>query len=438
MYYLGAVVVYALTLVKMFYIAMYDIEIKSKRNLLLIIGIAPVILIPLFADRTDVTYYEDVVAIGLILFLVLVKRTRKAIVNFLCYALILIAVSYVVENALDLVNYLSNDSIKSEFLFFWIVQALSLSITIFTVLLIRRMNQTRREQRFHRSWRAYGFLLFAVAMVVVFAISGLEKLRILYVSPRFQIVMRIVSMLSYAAIVILAMIALIMYSTNMNLETMLLQESELRMMQGKYHDLLVEKDHDTRKFRHDTAGHVIHVMELAKQENALKTLAYLQQYCDELGEIQKWCVDTGYEGFDILMNYYFSRFDESTISRVIGRVQPNTKIAMSDYDVCTVLSNVFQNIYEEFGQLQGEKKLTIEFRQNSEYLNMRISNSMQQEKWNKAMNEISNSRKSDSENHGFGLRSIRSTMDKTNGIYRCYTEDNEFVNDLFFAINTVQ
>lgn len=216
--------------------------------------------------------------------------------------------------------------------------------------------------------------------------------------------------LTYLSILLLIFIVLYIRNIHMKLEERAQIEYELKVMQKKYFQTLLEKEEDTRRYRHDMNNHVLCISQIAKKEQAWQTLDYIQDLQKELFLISKRGYNTGIEILDILLCHYLVGL-ENTIVSVKG--SGNDKLEITDVDLCIIFSNLIQNAIEEIKKLEDKEKiLSIEVKQGDFYTNIKIVNST---KLILKESKVPVTQKKDRKNHGIGLKNVREIIERNGG-----------------------
>mgnify|MGYP000883438024 FL=1 len=101
-----------------------------------------------------------------------------------------------------------------------------------------------------------------------------------------------------------------------------------------------------------------------------------------------------------------------------------------------ILGNLLDNAIEATSKLAGEKKIEIFVELNRNILYVSVTNPFQG-KLHYGFNKLKTTHR-DAENHGFGLESIRMTIEKYNGTMNIkHTEDTFCVDVLIYNSNSL-
>lgn len=271
----------------------------------------------------------------------------------------------------------------------------------------------------------YGVIFMALAML--FAISGLEWARGQIENPKFHVLSIAISVCAYIGVALLGVFSMYMENTNKKLERVLENEKQIMNMQVRYYDTLLEREADTRKYRHDMSNHLICLEQLVKNKDINAVENYLNQMQIRMEEIQKRCISTGNEILDILTNHYVNALDERTRVNVSGTIQVKT----DPMKLCTIYANLLQNAVEELKRCEGESTLQIIFKQGKEFFQISIRNSLSAEGLSKTEDELLKTGKKDKENHGIGINNVRKTVEELGGKLKLYREADMFCADTY-------
>lgn len=149
------------------------------------------------------------------------------------------------------------------------------------------------------------------------AVYGLLYIQKDIMDEKIKFFCNIISIFSYGCIIIVVIFILFMKSANEKMVKLIETERTLKQMSENYYSALLQKEEETRKYRHDMNNHILCLKEYAKKEKALDTLQYIGILQKKLNEIQKRVYFTGNDILDILLNYHLQSLDNTDIT-VIG------------------------------------------------------------------------------------------------------------------------
>ena len=274
----------------------------------------------------------------------------------------------------------------------------------------------------------YGVIFMASAML--FTISGLQWARGQIQNPGFQILSIILCVSSYIGVGLLGLFSVHMEHTNKKLEQMRDNEKQIMDMQVRYYDTLLEREADTKKYRHDMSNHLICLEQLVRNKDISAVENYLGQMQKRMEEIQKRCFSTGNEILDILTNHYVNALDEETHVSVTGTIQIQTE----PMKLCTIYANLLQNAVEELKRCADATSLEVSFKQGKEFFQIAIRNTLSAEGLKQGEDALLKTVKSDKENHGIGLNNVRKTVQELGGMIKLYKAGGFFCGEVTLKI----
>lgn len=270
------------------------------------------------------------------------------------------------------------------------------------------------------STKIYSLVIIMIIGMLTTA-SGLNVAREFVPSRRFSAFSVILVAVTYVSIGVLGLFVVHIRKVNIKMEEMLQNEVALKEMQKSYYESLLEKEEDTRKYRHDMSNHLVCLKHFVEQNKTEELSNYLEEMQEQLLQIQKKCYVTGNQVLDAITNHYLSQVNETVRVKVTGKVK---KALMIDYVVlCTIYANLLKNAIEEIGRVEKPtKKLEIDFLQGKFFLKITIRNSIA--KKSREKKELLVSEKKDKKNHGIGLKNVKKAVKECGGEI-CFTCDNE-------------
>lgn len=195
------------------------------------------------------------------------------------------------------------------------------------------------------------------------------------------------------------------------LEESIEREKNLKKIQETYYRSLLEKEEETKRYRHDMYNHFLAIRGLAKEEKALNTLKYVESLENKWKSEGSQVYETGNFILNLLLHEHLSEIKDAEIL-IKGFCKRDMLIDEADF--CTIFSNLIQNAVEELGRLEQEKKYFImEIRQGKEHTMIEILNSscrIADQKKGRLPTV-----KEDKKNHGIGMENVKSTVKKYQG-----------------------
>lgn len=211
------------------------------------------------------------------------------------------------------------------------------------------------------------------------------------------------------------------------------QQSQILRQLDEQHtnyESMLMSDQQLRHFRHDYKNHMLVVTALLDAGKAEEASEYLETIKAESG-VQSRQISTGNFVADAILNSKNALARDLDIKLNFSGTIPGRGIASSD--LCTVIGNLVDNAIEGNKRFNGDKYINIETASRSPFFVLTVENPVNERV------QIKNNRirttKSDSKNHGIGLKNVGRIAEKYNGRFRIDCDDEKFSADISFKIN---
>lgn len=201
-------------------------------------------------------------------------------------------------------------------------------------------------------------------------------------------------------------------------------EHELNEMQKNYYLSLLEKETETKKYRHDMNNHIICIKAFLDEKEYDNLNNYIDNLYNQTFSLVNKGYHTGNSIIDALTNYYVENMDKSIEIELKGKIVRGLDI--DDIVLSSIYSNMVVNAIEAQKYIPDQKKkyINVTLKEGKKFAQITIRNAMQFEK----IDDVDNieTRKIDKENHGFGLENIRKRLDENHGNLDIRAENHEF------------
>lgn len=178
---------------------------------------------------------------------------------------------------------------------------------------------------------------------------------------------------------------------------------------------------EIRRIRHDMKQSYLVIDSLMSDKKYTEANEYIKSNISNLGKSEV-IIDVGNDFVNAILNSKLT-FAKSAGIEVICSSTNNIG-GIDDTDLCSLLGNMLDNAIEACEKCSGEKLIETSISIRDNKCSIIVSNSVEAEilKNNKALKTT----KKDTENHGFGVRSIRAIAEKYGGVVNFYQERNMF------------
>lgn len=271
-------------------------------------------------------------------------------------------------------------------------------------------SEVQRSNRFYLGLLAIG-LLAATWFIMPISRLTFEWDRI---TERVIIIMVFVFAIAFLVIGLL----LIFYHRSSNhYQELAKMNQNLLEAKERYYQMMLEKEEETRRFRHDVSSHVTCVKQLLREENVQGARAYLEELGGTLEEL-RLKHQTGNTLVNAIVNDMCTKYPKVTLNWE-GFLP--TETTLSDMDLCTIFSNLLENAFYAASQCTMESAVDVTVKAVAGALSIIIENDrtgVVEEETGRLLTQ-----KEDKRNHGFGTRNVKDCVAKNDGtVYFEYTE----------------
>ena len=222
-------------------------------------------------------------------------------------------------------------------------------------------------------------------------------------------------------------------NTHERMEQLLKTEQLLKEAQVNYYNQALKKELDTRKYRHDMVNHLICVQEFLSKNKIEDAQQYLASILGGFKKIQNTYYIIGNEMVDTIINYFFGMLPNSVTIDIRGKCPVN--IDMEDTDICTIFSNLLQNVVEEINRNDKvNAHIIIEAQKGRQYVEYKIRNSLFSEIEENDSIKLPISHKHDKKNHGIGMLNVINAVERNHGEFDWSQEDGYFCVSVILPI----
>ena len=194
-------------------------------------------------------------------------------------------------------------------------------------------------------------------------------------------------------------------------------------MEKEYYDAQVKYINEIRSIRHDIQAHLIVLQYYLESENYEKARAYLvdmRQHQDMQNLVIK---DTGNDLVNAILSDTLSRSKRKIEFQMLGLLPEN--ISISEYDICTLFSNLFSNAREACEKLvYTNPVIQMEVREYKNGCFVSIENPIEWKIEMKDSKFVTSKRNKDA--HGFGTKNILKVVKQYNGTIDYLVTDHRF------------
>lgn len=180
---------------------------------------------------------------------------------------------------------------------------------------------------------------------------------------------------------------------------------------------------EMKRIKHDINKNLTNISYLLEKEKITESVSYLDNITNVLNNAKE-VISCGNYVIDAILNYRISLCNHKHILLELS-IDQIGEFQIKPVDISAILDNLLDNSIEAVESLAIEKRIiNIKIFSYKNNMVIVIKNPFQGKlEWKN--NEIVTKKSSYSE-HGYGLKSIKDTIERNLGTYKCYVDDNEF------------
>lgn len=412
---------------------LYKAEIRRKN-----IGIFALLLYAVLIEFVNVTNVEKSLFLYLVVisiqFLTVRIKERK---NFLTILLTVFCVTCIDEICNDIVVWFvagMDYCFEKE-----VIVIISDIIMLFCIFIIHIVKKQKKWNFYHKFGellqKGKWILIFVMASQIALVLAGLSDMKDKLLNGQAYTYMTVLSIFSFSSLVILVVAIYHVERMNEKMKETVDIEKKLRNSQKNYYEMLLQKEEETRKYRHDITNHLMCLKALADDKKTELVSHYIETLQKDMQQIQNKNYDTGNLILDILLNYHTGRIRKKTQVRVIGKC--NDAIPIDEVDLCCIFANLFQNAVEAVNRIQGdeERHIYIYFKEYAGSLSCQIKNSIQEESVRLGKDGLPVTSKKEGKNHGMGMKNVKEMIEGKNGLFNFKVQGEEFICTIMLRYN---
>lgn len=283
----------------------------------------------------------------------------------------------------------------------------SCCVYLILIFLTRLKNKVQKSLLRFKIQNKIQYTVFFMGVSILLTIALLEYSTNIIKNDSYQVVVVIFCILAYLAVEVLLLLSFYLKKSNFILEKKIIRNQKFYIMEKKYYELMLEREVETKKMRHDLHNHYICMETLLKHKDLEGAKEYLYQMSQKLNDIKKTSYFTGNKILDAITNYYAQMLPEYISLELSGKIYHDLKI--NNMDLCTIYSNIIENAVEELQKIKEQGYLKINIHSGNQYTEISVENSTHHK-----VETLYTSKKETME-HGIGLKNVQEVINRCNG-----------------------
>jgi len=399
----------------------------KKNNKIFIGGLivtSVMISIIMLVGLEDIAFY--IAGIMAMIIMVIYLKGYKNIFIVILSFLIICVMDVILASLYAIIMDFNVDIILKSYLYSFISNFLSiifLSILyqIKKIWRIGKLNMNKRQMGI----TFFGFLGIALYIAPVHVLGLMQK------NDQIKNFTIIGISLSGIAFVAICVYLIILDKNNKYYQECLIINEKLLEQQKDYYSMLIEKDKDTKRFRHDIANHFYCMKILFEDEKYDELYSYMNNIQGAIDKLST-NMQTGNDIVNIVVGDVLGNKINNDI-KLKWRGKLPDKLKISNMDLCIIFSNLLKNSVEAVEKIaeNTEKKIEVEIKQLENNIIIKVKNPIS-EKVNIIDNKLITS-KLDKNNHGFGSLNIKESVNKYGGNIKYNISEESFLVEIIFS-----
>lgn len=419
---------YILDFIKLYLIIVKIMGYEHKKNNKIFIGgllvTSVMISIIMIVGLEDIAFY--IAGIMAMIIMVIYLKGYKNIFIVILSFLIICVMDVILASLYAIIMDFNVDIILKSYLYSFI----SNSLSIILLLILYQIKKIWRIGKLNMNKRQMGITFFGFLGIALY-IAPVHVLGLMQKNDQIKNFTIIGISLSGIAFVAICVYLIILDKNNKYYQECLIINEKLLEQQKDYYSMLIEKDKDTKRFRHDIANHFYCMKILFEDKEYDELYSYMN---DIQGAIDKLSsgTQTGNDVVNIVLGDVLGNKVNNDI-KLKWRGKLPDKLKISNMDLCVIFSNLLKNALEALEKIEEniEKKIEVEIKQLENNIIIRVKNPIS-EKVNIIDGKLITS-KLDKNNHGFGSLNIKEAVNKYGGNIKYNISEESFLVEIIFS-----
>lgn len=406
---------YLVELVKLFILVclIFRIGIKRTKSVALIFGmsVALTAIISAFFDISQFGFsYGIILIITMFFALNDKKKTGLVIFSYVLICILDLIFCIVIMYACDI----SFEQIEASLVLNILLSSASIIVLSVTAVLNKIFGKNKKYE--HISLKYIGLMILGslvVAFYMTFVIMTVTNSKSTEETVTFLV-------FSLSGIIFVIVCILLMYNKSRNEQLKYETEMMYRLVksQENYYTMLLQKDDETKQFRHDIRNHLYCMQTLFENGEYEQLKKYFEKMNEELKELSVG-INTGNNLVNVILNEIKSRHSDVDL-KWTGQI--GAEIKTEQMDLCMIFSNLLSNAFEAAEKCES-KQVNVDIKMLNSNLYVKVSNTALASPKIVGGNFISTKQ---GDGHGYGVKNIKKCVEKYQGSFESNYDNGVF------------
>jgi len=237
------------------------------------------------------------------------------------------------------------------------------------------------------------------------------------------------NLLLVSGILIVVLLFVLVYSYGISYEYRIqneLSEAQIKQ-QREYYTHLLEREEETRKFRHDIINDLLEINNYCGKKECDRMRLYLEKIMGIVVDISKANYEVGNEVVNTMLNHYLIPILGKHEVEVTGHLPEH--VTIDERDLCVIVGNMIRNAVEAVNKMD-KGKIWVNLNFGKDYIFLGVKNTFEGDiAFDK--NGLPETTKSDMSKHGIGMRNFLEVVSKNGGTYNLDAKNGMFDMEVF-------
>lgn len=303
------------------------------------------------------------------------------------------------------------------------------SIQSIVLLIIAGYRKIKKKDNFQVSldWKQY-VLFYIVVVSLFFMLAPIQGLTKKYSSDQYINLSGLFVSIACIVLVLVTIWQGIIVNREIQLKKLNKKNEKYIKLQKEYYENLLKQDEKMRRFRHDMNAHIMVIKAQCQNGDYNELENYLQCIVEESAvfSVESY---TGNKSVDAVLRQLFEQAKEQQINVEIDGRLP-VEIRISEFDLCTILSNLVTNAIEACGKISESSGRNIKILTEvyNEQIFISVKNTIAGNIILKDNHLITT--KEDKKIHGIGSGNVENTVKKYDGIIEYQYDKSWFIAEV--------
>lgn len=194
--------------------------------------------------------------------------------------------------------------------------------------------------------------------------------------------------------------------------------------QERYYEMLLEKESETRMFRHDIKNHIMCIDALLEDGEYKEVEQYLHELKSAVAEL-KIKQQTGNRLVNVIVSDIAARYSHVDL---LWDGELPAKMKISNTDICVIFSNILENAFLAASECEEKQGVEVKIKGAANGLVVSVCNDMNRSVTERNGRFITN--KTDDRNHGIGTLNVKKSVISNGGEVEYNYTDTKFMVEI--------